>query len=108
MVTVATQSNIFGSWNGHNITAWSSNEALYQYLKELKEGEQGWIKIQFPDGYVSNTHFRVKEDGIPSITNASLGSTYCNLLVQQCGMQVAELLCGDRLELSLKTLVDPQ
>ena len=96
-IQVQQEENQIKTFTGHNITAWDSQEELYDYLTALKAGECGWIKIQWSPDYTSNTHFKVKEDGKPYFTNAHFNSGDCAGVIKNLGQIVAVLLLGDRL-----------
>ena len=96
-IQVQQDTNQFKTFTGHNITGWDSQDELYDYLIALKDGECGWIKIEWSPDYTSNTHFNVKEDGKPYFTNAYFSPSDCIGVIKNVGQKVAELLLGDRL-----------
>lgn len=98
MIISSQEKTLFGKVNGTNITGWTCNVELFQFLKSMKEGQFGWIVVRFPDGFTTNSHFRVDMDGEPRFTNARLDPAYCHLVIQQLGHKAGLLLIGDKLE----------
>ena len=96
-IHVKQAANQFNTFTGHNITGWSTQAELFEYLSALKAGECGWIELQWSHDYTSSTHFNVKEDGKPYFTNAYFSHSDCVAVVKNVGLKVAKLLLGDRL-----------
>ena len=67
---------------------------ISNYLKTMTEGEFGWVRVEYPCGYVSNIHFRVKKDGA-RFTNAHFDASDKAAIYKHLGNRTATTLLAD-------------
>ena len=67
---------------------------ISNYLNTLIEGEFGWVRVEYPCGYISNIHFRVKKDG-PRFTNAHFDAADKAAIYKHLGHRTASMLLAD-------------
>lgn len=71
-----------------------SDLEISNHLKTMTEGEFGWVRVEYPCGYVSNIHFRVKKDGA-RFTNAHFDASDKAAIYKHLGHRTASMLLAD-------------
>jgi hypothetical protein len=89
---ITTIKNPMGS---ETITAWESSETLYQHLLKVSIGTGGYIRITLPTEEVVDLHFICNDNYGPEFTDVNLSGEFQQMVIDSCGFDTAELLCGE-------------
>lgn len=93
MLITESGKTMFSQTKGICIIAGTDLEISNQ-LKTMTVGEYGWVRVEYPCGYVSNIHFRVKEQG-PRFTNAHFDESDKAAIYKHLGHHTASMLLAD-------------